>query len=538
MEPRPPASLREDYEQVPYPALCFAQTHPDRLATLGALLGLDTASADRCRVLELGCAVGGNIIPMAYALPDSRFVGIDISQRQIELGQETVRLLGLDNIRLQAADIREVTPAWGEFDYIIAHGIYSWVPADVRDALLDVCRQNLAPNGIAYISYNTFPGWHMLTAAREMMLYHTRREEDPLQKAHEARRLIAFLKESIPERTDAYGSFLDSYGNLLGKRVEKAGESSDALLLHDELERVNDPVYFHQFAAQAATHGLQYLGEADFSAMLPANFKPETIQWLQRTARDLIEMEQYMDFVRNRTFRQTLLCHAERKVQRRLRADPAFLAQFSFNSRAVPEEPGFDVSAVGPAKFHAPDGATLNTDHPVSKAAMLALAKDTPRALPFWELLRQAQQAVYSDAPPTVPIEQDLAAFSANLLRSFTYSHQLIDIYRYTPPFTIQVSDRPVASAYARLQAMRGESNVTNLLHERVSLDAITLFLLPLANGEHDFQAMVTHFQNFAVSTGVSLENAADDEETFRQELEDEVRRGLQWLGRAALLIA
>jgi methyltransferase-like protein/SAM-dependent methyltransferase len=488
--------------------------------------------------LELGCAVGGNIIPMAYALAGSRFMGIDISQRQIEAGQETIRLLGLDNISLRAADIREITPEWGKFDYIIAHGVYSWVPADVREALLSVCRRNLAPNGIAYVSYNTFPGWHMLAGAREMMLYHTRHEPDPIRKANEARRLIAFLKDSIPERTDAYGSFLDSYSNLLGRRVEKASESSDALLLHDELERVNDPVYFHQFAAQASAHGLQYLGEADFSAMLPANFKSETIQWLQRTARDLIEMEQYMDFVRNRTFRQTLLCHAERKVQRRLQADPAFLSQFSFNSRAVPEQQDIDVSAAGPARFRAPDGAMLNTDHPVSKAAMLALAKDTPRAMPFRELFRQAQHDVYGDRPATVPVEQDLAAFSANLLRSFTYSHQLIDIYRYTPPFITQVNARPVASAYARLQAMRGETNVTNLLHERVSLDAVTLLLLPLANGEHDFQEMVAHLQQFADSTGASLEDKAGDEGAFRQQLEDEVRRGLQWLGRAALLIA
>jgi len=121
----------------------------------------------KCRVLELACADGSNLIPMACALPESVFLGIDLSQRQVKAGQQTIAALGLTNIELRPLDIREVDESFGTFDYIIAHGIYSWVPADVQDRILEICRERLSENGVAYISYNTNPGWRMRGMMRE-----------------------------------------------------------------------------------------------------------------------------------------------------------------------------------------------------------------------------------------------------------------------------------------------------------------------------------------------------------------------------------
>ena len=88
---------------------------------------------DNCRVLEIGCASGGNLIPMAVTLPNSYFVGIDFAERQIADGQQVVAALGLTNVRLLAEDVLQITADFGQFDYIIAHGIYSWVPPEVRE---------------------------------------------------------------------------------------------------------------------------------------------------------------------------------------------------------------------------------------------------------------------------------------------------------------------------------------------------------------------------------------------------------------------
>ena len=154
-------AIRTAYDEVPYPSYPLPQSHPDHLATLATLLGLSPPTTERCRVLELGCASGGNLIPMALTSPDSRFVGIDLSREQIAEGQKTVEALGLTNIELRHLSILDVDDSFGPFDYIVCHGVYSWVPENVQDRILAICARNLVPEGIGYVSYNTYPGWHM-----------------------------------------------------------------------------------------------------------------------------------------------------------------------------------------------------------------------------------------------------------------------------------------------------------------------------------------------------------------------------------------
>ncbi len=188
------------YDEVPYASLPFPDTHPDRLATVARLFGLNPPDISHCRVLELGCASGGNIMPMAELLPDSTFVGIDLSRRQIDAGQEQLKELNLSNVELRHASILDVDDSYGKFDYIICHGVYSWVPDTVQDKILAVCKQNLNPTGIAYISYNTLPGWHMRGMVRDMMRYHAGRFDDARSRIGQARALLDFLVKAAGSR--------------------------------------------------------------------------------------------------------------------------------------------------------------------------------------------------------------------------------------------------------------------------------------------------------------------------------------------------
>src|SRR5438067_313897 len=160
------------YDAVPYESLPFVDTHPSRVAAVARLHGLNPPAVERCRVLELGCAHGSNLIPMAVTLPESRFVGIDLSRRQIADGQNVVAALGLTNIDLQPLSILDVDEKLGVFDYVICHGVYSWVPAEVQRKILDICARQLSPDGVALVSYNTYPGWFVRQMVRELMLYH------------------------------------------------------------------------------------------------------------------------------------------------------------------------------------------------------------------------------------------------------------------------------------------------------------------------------------------------------------------------------
>jgi tRNA1(Val) A37 N6-methylase TrmN6 len=264
-----------------------------------------------CRVLELGCADGSNLVPMACALPGSRFLGIDLSRRQVTAGQEVVAALGLANIELRHLDIRDVDESFGTFDYVIVHGIYSWVPKEVQEQILSICSERLSENGVAYMSYNTNPGWRMRGLLRDMMLYHSRKFDDPRQQVEQARALIQWLGGAVR----AEGS---PYGLLLRSELEQMQKWHNSYFRHDSLGEINEPVYFHQFIEQAEPHGLQYLAEAEFPSMLASNFAGPVDQTLNRLGRDIIELEQYMDFVRNRLFRQTLLCRRGLRLNRSL----------------------------------------------------------------------------------------------------------------------------------------------------------------------------------------------------------------------------
>ena len=195
------------YDLIAYPSYTHPQTHPDRLAVIGTLFGLETAPVERCRVLELGCGNGSNLIPMAYELPGSDFTGIDLAGQPIAQGQQMASDLGMTNIKLIHGSVTEFEAGQGNFDYIIAHGLYSWVPAEVREAVLKLCRHSLTPHGIAFISYNALPGAHLRNMLREMMLFHVRGFVAPEERVRQAQALVKFLAEA-QETNDEYRRWL------------------------------------------------------------------------------------------------------------------------------------------------------------------------------------------------------------------------------------------------------------------------------------------------------------------------------------------
>ena len=200
------------YEELPYASQAFAETHPDHLASLARLYGLTPPPVERCRVLELGCAAGGNLIPMAVSLPGSHCVGVDLSRRQIAEGQATVAALGLRNVSLEVLSLADIGSSFGKFDFIVAHGIYSWVEEALREKILAICSQNLSPDGIAVVSYNTHPGWRARSMVREMMAYHIRREVDPEMRAKgrgtsSKNSLARFPTRAIPMRIRSASSW-------------------------------------------------------------------------------------------------------------------------------------------------------------------------------------------------------------------------------------------------------------------------------------------------------------------------------------------
>jgi methyltransferase-like protein/SAM-dependent methyltransferase len=517
------AQSASTYDQVPYTSQPFAQTHPDRVASLAVLFGLNPPALEKCRVLELACASGGNLIPMALTMPHAGFVGIDLSDVQIRDGQQVVAALGLANVRLSTADIAAVDETFGRFDYIIAHGVYSWVPDDVQAAIFRICARQLTSNGIAFISYNTLPGWQTRGTMRDLMRYHAAAIADPRARVEEARAIAAFLADSVAAANTGYEALVKAEAAVLR-------EQPDDYVLHEYLEDTNEALYFHQFIERAASHGLQYLADADFGTMLASNFPADAAQMLVRIAPGVIRQEQYMDFLRNRTFRQTLLVHADAPINRKI--TPKHLRRLGISGWLQAETPGADICSDDLVTYHGARGARLRTTHAIAKAAAIVLNDRWPRALGFGELLREAMGMLQRAGQSTGTESEAPAVLAGDMLRCF--GSGLVQLHARASPFSGSPGDRPAASPLARLQARR-DARVTNLRHEPVQLDGDLARLIQWLDGTRNREEIAqVSFDWTIANVAAKGEKIPGDPERFVRERVD---KALQQLARSALLL-
>jgi methyltransferase-like protein/SAM-dependent methyltransferase len=518
------------YEEIPYKGKPWYPTHPDCLATVATLFGMRPRAINSCRVLELGCAMGGNLIPMALALPGSRFVGIDLSPSQVAQGEATIAALGLDNIELKALSIMDMDKAFGPFDYIICHGVYSWVPTEVQDKIFTICAECLTPNGVAYISYNTYPGWHLRGIVREMLGYHTRAFQEPRQRIAEARAFLDFLAERVRSRDSAYS-------RVVREEVELLRKESDAYLFHEHLENVNYPCYFHEVCRKAEAHGLQFLAEAWHNAQI-RQLRQQEAGELQAPRVDRIQREQYLDFLTNRTFRTSLFCNKDVPVPEA--HDARFVADLLVSGYVRPTSENPSILSRAVENFRARDGTVMATDNPLLKLAFSHLSEIWPQAVSFNELADRmlAQVADVKDLQGVCRSPGDTAALASELLDC--YLVRVVDLHVGAPRFVVEVSERPRASAYARLQT-NARGGVTNLWHHLVDLNDFQLLTLRYLDGSRDRSALIDALMARVAdgSFNVAYEGKPiEDRDQLRRLLGDTLEPSLRQLARCALLVA
>lgn len=530
-------SAEISYDEMPYDGIALRSTHPDSLATLAVLFGMQPAPVERCRVLELGCATGINLLAMAAALPQSHFTGVDLSPRQIEIARARQQNLGLTNVTFQALDLREIGDDFGEFDYIVAYGIFSWVPTEVQERILNICRRHLAPQGVVLISYNTYPGWHLRGMIREMMGFHSKHFSEPQTRVDQARGLLNFLvnaTEKIGEQLPAVAL----HHQLLRYENEILKQSPDHYLAHEHLEGSNEPLYLYQFVERAARHQLQYLGDVRYSTMLATALPPEIATILDSITPSAIALEQYLDFIFCRTFRQSLLVREELELQRRLA--PELADHFSIASRLEPA-PG-DEGAGELRRYRLPDrGTVISVRSPLSIAAIEHLIAIWPQSVPFAELVTIARTAVGEEFSRAG--ENGETVDHVQILRELIMRGALVDVvelHTYTPHFVLTPGARPVASPVARMQAV-DKASVANLRHEMVDLEPASAQLLPALDGTNDRDALVTLLEQMAnqgwLVNKMSTESDADPQ-ARRAALTRLLDDMLKTLARAALLVA
>ncbi|MEQ8246491.1 MAG: methyltransferase regulatory domain-containing protein [Alphaproteobacteria bacterium] len=491
-------ALRESYDRLPYETRARRKTHPDTLATVAQIFGLAAPVVETARVLEIGCGPGENLVAIATALPRATCVGIDFASTQIDRASTLATSAGAGNAQFYCCDFNEIGDRHAPFDFVIAHGLLSWIPPQRHNELIATCSRCLAPGGLLFLSYNTLPGWHQRRIVRDYLLHETADCTDIGDRVRRARVALSALADDI-------GGIDWAYGRIIRDERDNVAKLGDSYLAHDLLETFNSAFYFSDVVRHAKTHDLHYVGEAAFDAMVPDSY-PASIAKPLKTVTDLQKREQRLDFLINRTFRESIFVKARQTSGRPDQRALAKLFVASSLTRAM--------ATNGDARtvvFRSPSGTEISVEPGTVADALDALSARFPEARSLDEILGDIQPA---NGPRLE--SADVVALINALFAAF--GRGLISLHSRRPIVRATVESRPLASPLARAQSQEG-SRVTTMLLENVDLnDADCRTLLPLLDGRHDVPTL---------ARSLSAADPAESVERTSAALEKMARAGL-----------
>ncbi len=460
------------YETLPYPCHTYAQTLPSNLAVIAKLHGIAAAPADACSVLEVGCGDGSNLLPMAWQYPQSTFHGIDPAAAPLAQGQDFSHQLGLQNLQLEACGVEALLGTARRYDYIIAHGFYSWVPDEVRAAFLQVCADTLNPGGVVFVSYNAYPGAHIRQMLREIMLFHAEDTPNPAEMIRQSRAMAGLLAETITDTADDYAVALRSQAQRVLDYVPEH-------LFHDDLSAGSKAFYLHEVVASARKVGLDYFGDADYRTMYEMGL-PDKIHGILRGIPDPPLRHQYLDFFRARRFKQTLLCRAESSPS--AAPDLTVVPDLYCGVAQIPSD---GLPHAPPERDQSAQGLIIRL--------VRALCQVWPERLDWTQIHAMLGQSLAQAAHAAQQAPDEM--LKEILVEAF--AHGMIHLYAMPASAVHHLSEHPTSSAYAREQLTLGDS-VTNLLHQPLKLhDAVGRYLVSLMDGTHTEDGLVKSMQDY-----------------------------------------
>ena len=452
------------YDDLPYPSFTFPQTNPDRLSTLAILHGLTPVPPSKCRYLELGCGDGTNIAYSASIFRDSEFFGIDLSTRHIDRARETSSVLELNNTQFEAVDILDLNAnELGEFDYVVAHGLFSWVPDSVRDRILELMRDCLTDNGIGYISYNTYPGCYVRKIGWDLFGQMPKDVDDPMKDVASAKSVLSIIGSAAAEGSFQRSLYDEIESDLTGKNISN--------IFHDDLADLNHPYYFLEFARLIDNHGLRYVCEAD-PASVEEISDPELAKELASLTDDPLQREQYRDFIDLTKFRMSVFCKNTNPPTN------AVLPEAIRRTYAItPLRSVSDTSTLvdtQSARFASTDGRSIKVNHPLTKSVLASLEQVVPTCL--------SELVPDSGTEAATTLEFLLKLYKARLLSLFTVplsTHWIVE-------------ERPRVHKFARWQAANGCDCMTSLLGVNIGFSSeLVRAMVSLLDGTRDSRSVV-----------------------------------------------
>jgi SAM-dependent methyltransferase len=470
--------MADPYDELPYGDTAYFHTHPAHLGGLAVLCGLAPPALAGGRILEVGCGTGFNLVAMSRSLPDAEFVGLDASAVQVERARALAAAVGATNVRFLAGRVEELDDAEGDYDAIIAHGFYSWVPPAAQTALLELIRRRLEPDGLAYVSFNTKPGWNARGIVRDFLLGAVPAGGSPLDRARAARERLAAFVASLPDPESPYGRQVATLAKSLA-------DEPDYYLLHEYFAEFNEALTFGEFAARLAAHGLQYVAEARFATSAFAQLG-EDRKALDAVGDDLVRREQYHDYRWQRSLRQSIVRRADRAVPRV--ADVEAVGRLWIRPRVELVEPIGDVDATEfDEALREEDGEPIRIHDPFYRRFLRRL-----RAAPH---LRLQPGAFAADVLDVTKFDLGFEK-TRHLVMQVVLKGTIEEVWHVASEptrYAATAGERPCACAFVRRQARSGGA-IVDRWHRVVRLDAADRAKLVRLDGSVDRATLAAEF--------------------------------------------
>ncbi len=265
------------------------------------LNGVNPPVGKNLRYLELGCGFGLGLILLAAMFPDYEFLGVDFNPVHIAHGQKLADYAGLTNIRFEEADFVELAkywPAeWGRFNYVAAHGIYTWLDVPVRQALVKTIELATKPGALVYLSYNTMPGWASTLPLQYLLRCWQNTENWGSVAA------ITDGKKRLKALLDAKSGMTTALPKM-SKRLEAMESQDPAYLVHEYLHDGWQPIWFDQMVDAMAVAKLNYVGTAALGDDVIYKILPEAQKAILREYKHPIMREMMTDVIVDKSFRK------------------------------------------------------------------------------------------------------------------------------------------------------------------------------------------------------------------------------------------
>ena len=438
------------YDAVTYQGVVVQSCSPGHLALCSLWRHGPRPATKKFSVTELGCGDGSNLLPLAFYSRESTFVGVDNSAAAIHCAEEGARYLDLDNIQFIQEDVRTLNHSGcRSSDYIIAHGLYSWVPEDAREAILNFCLENLTPSGLAYISYNAQPGWSMRNLVRETLqrarLVQQAAIEEKAARAIEV--ATTQLLEDLPSRDYAFGA-------LFAEELERVRDGKPGYVFHEYLAEINDGFWLRDFVDHAQQHGLDYVADAqDFrwEGQIPQALRAS----LSKRDLDPIEQEEMTDLLCHRYFRASILCRAD--APRQSMTHQEILEMVSIATSLCAESDPFDPTEGVVETFCREHGPEITLDASITKAAIVLLAAQWPQGMQFESLWQRASEFLISHGCVVNSGAREQLLEELILL----YETGQLDLRLEEPNYPRDIPEYPQAHVLAQYEAQHREALTT-----------------------------------------------------------------------------